>query len=173
MKKIMICAMILFVSASQLSLSAASVSVPSAKPVSTEWQYHFKLRDFVKKGSKDFQKLTGNKMNFLEKIAFKMIQRKMKHYLKKHNDMTVDGYIKAEDIEKGKFSFLWFIIGLLSPLVGAFLGISAFILFIITSIAIVYLTKRSKAEKGSLWTGLGISLLVLLFLGLIAGAGFS
>ena len=170
MKKFKLSLVILFgIFVDQPSLYAAPVSMSIIEPTTNEWQNHFKLCDLAKWDTKDFQKITGKKLNFLEKIAFKISQNKMKRYLKKHNDISIAEYIKTEETEKKKFSFLWFMIGLLGPVIGvltvSYIGL---IFFVVAPIALVYLLKRSKTEKGSLWTGLGISVLILLALAVIA-----
>ena len=173
MKKIKLILIILAgIFINQPSLFAATVSVSVIEPTTNEWQDHFKLSDLVKWKPQDFQKITGKKMNFFEKIVFKMTQYKMRHYLKKHSDIKVAQFI--EETEKKKSGFLWFVIGLLSPLIGVFVipNLAGIILLSIIPILILYLTRTTKNQKTAFWVGTGIMVLLLLLYG-IAAVGFS
>lgn len=168
MKKVKLILLLLFgIFVNQPALFSASASI--IEPVTNQWQANYKLSDFIRMNPNDLQKLTGKKMNFPERIAFKIAQHKMKRYLKKNNDVTVAQFLKTEEKEKKKFSFLWFMIGLLGPLIGIFtFSIAAFIFFLITPIALVYLIKTNKSEKSSLWLGWIAGVVILLVLAVIA-----
>src|SRR5258705_10850960 len=66
---------------------------------------------FVNLSAREFATATGNKLNFFQKIYFKVIQRQIKRDLKKNPDLLISDYF---DQKKGKFKFdlLWFIIGM-------------------------------------------------------------
>ncbi|MDQ2720596.1 MAG: hypothetical protein M3Z26_12670 [Bacteroidota bacterium] len=77
---------------------------------------YLKASIFVKLSSKEFSTLTGTKLNFLEKIYFKSVQRKLTRELKKNPDVLITGYY---DQKKSKFKMdpLWFVVGcILGPL---------------------------------------------------------
>jgi hypothetical protein len=65
---------------------------------------------FVNLSAGEFAAATGKKLNFFQKIYFKVIQRQIKRDLKKNPDLLINDYF---DQKKGKFKFdlLWFIIG--------------------------------------------------------------
>lgn len=71
---------------------------------------YLKASVFVNLSAREFAAVTGNKLNFFQKIYFKVIQRQIKRDLKKNPDLLINDYF---DQKKGKFKFdlLWFIIG--------------------------------------------------------------
>jgi hypothetical protein len=85
---------------------------------------YLKTAVFVKLSPKEFSSLTGAKLNFLQKLYFKSVQRKLKRELKKNPDLLITEYY-SRDQQKFKFDALWFV-------VGAFIGPLA-ILFAFTS----------------------------------------
>ena len=64
---------------------------------------------FVNLSAGEFAAATGKKLNFFQKIYFKVIQRQIKHDLKKNPDLLITDYF---DQKKAKFKFdlLWFVI---------------------------------------------------------------
>jgi hypothetical protein len=150
---------------SQPVLFATPFSISVIEPTNNEWQNHYMISDFIKLKLTDLDKMKGKKMSFLEKIVVKMVQHKMKRYLKKHSDINVAQFIKAQEAEKKKFSFSWFMIGLLSPLIGLFTASTiGIILFFIAPIALPYLIKTTKIEKSSFWAGLLTATIIFLVL---------
>ncbi len=172
MKKVKLVLMIFFgIFINHPSLLASSPSVTSMKAAPGEWRVNLKLTDLTRMNTKDVQKMTGKKMNFCSKIAFKIFQNKVKKIIRKHNDLTIADLYNANQEGKNKFSVLWFLIGLAGPWIGILsFGVAGLLLFTIAAVAAPYLLHRSKTEKGSLWTGLGLSLIMLLILVLIASS---
>ena len=71
---------------------------------------------FVKLSAKEFAVITGKKLDLPQKIYFKIVQRRLKHELKKNPDLLITKYY---DTQKAKFKFnaLWFVIaGFIGPL---------------------------------------------------------
>ena len=64
---------------------------------------------FVNLSAGEFAAATGKKLNFFQKIYFKVIQRQIKRDLKKNSDLLIHDYF---DQKKGQFklNFLWFVI---------------------------------------------------------------
>ena len=131
-----------------------------------------RLSKIVKSIPKDLRSIAGRKLSLVEKVVFTVNKMKMKCWLKKHPDLTLEDYLRSELVKERKFSWLWFAGGLLSVLVGIFL-VAAFEsmigLFIlpVALIALAFATRRSQAEKTSLVLGLvtgGIALIVLLII---------
>ena len=60
-----------------------------------------KTSEFIKLSPGDFALSKGKKLSFFEKVSFKVLQMKMKHYLKKNPDSTVADYYQSE----GKHNF--------------------------------------------------------------------
>ncbi len=65
---------------------------------------------FVKLSAKEFEGITGKKLNLPQRIYFKIIQLKLKHELKKNPDLLITDYYDPAKA-KFKFDFLWFVIG--------------------------------------------------------------
>jgi hypothetical protein len=153
---------------------ATNLVLPVEKISSDDWIYSIKLSKLVKMNYWEFQKLSGKKINFIEKIAFKIGKAKMKRYLKKHADIPLADYSRTVEAEKKKFSFLWFCAGLLLLPAGVIImGVSGAILFTVIPVACLYLTKQDNYEKGSYWTGLGIAVLLALIFGAIGSGAFN
>ena len=77
---------------------------------------YLKASVFVKMSANEFAAATGTKLNFFQKIYFKIIKRQVKRDLKKNPDLLITDYI---DRKTGKFKFdaLWFVIGtIIGPL---------------------------------------------------------
>lgn len=78
--------------------------------------------DFVKLSVKEFALLRGRKLNFIGKIYFKLVQKKLKAQIKNNPDTSIDHYY---DQKKAKFKLdpLWFILGII---VGPFAILASF-----------------------------------------------
>jgi hypothetical protein len=77
---------------------------------------YLKASVFVNMSAREFATATGKKLNFLQKIYFKVIQRKIKRDLKKNPGLLITDYFDPKKV-KFKFDFLWFIIAsIIGPL---------------------------------------------------------
>ncbi|MEO6136765.1 MAG: hypothetical protein ABIP35_16540 [Ginsengibacter sp.] len=100
--------------------SYASVIIPNAnglesKNVTASPAYQ-NASMFVKLSAKEFEKARGEKLNFMEKLYFKTVQRKLKRELKQDPDVTISQYYDVKK-EKFKLDSLWFVIGaIIGPL---------------------------------------------------------
>lgn len=77
---------------------------------------YLKASVFVKMSANEFAAATGTKLNFFQKIYFKIIKRQVKRDLKKNPNLLITDYV---DQKTGKFKFdaLWFVIGtIIGPL---------------------------------------------------------
>ncbi|MCO6496446.1 MAG: hypothetical protein J5I50_02165 [Chitinophagaceae bacterium] len=125
---------ILFFLFTQFGLAA--VIVPSPGTGNTVPEY-LKVENFVKMTPKEFEAASGKKLNFIQKLYFKKLQRKLSKA-----DITTDGTLNEYyDQEKAKFKLdlLWFVLG-------AFVGPFA-ILF-------AYTSKQPKMKKKSALLGM-------------------
>jgi len=141
----------------------------------TGWMDQLTLSEFVRLTTKEVSSLTGKKMDFFQKLSFKLARGKMKHYLKSHNDLPVAAYLKIEEKGEKKLNFLWLAIGALGPILGKLVvylitdATSAFIWIplILAPIAIAFLTRQSRIKKKSVIIGAGILTVVGLIAALI------
>ncbi|MEO6219084.1 MAG: hypothetical protein ABIO81_01555 [Ginsengibacter sp.] len=77
---------------------------------------YLKAAVFVKLSVKEFETITSKKLNVPQKIYFKIVQRKLKHELKKNPGLLITDYYDPKK-SKFKFDFLWFVIaGFIGPL---------------------------------------------------------
>jgi hypothetical protein len=105
----------------------------------------YKASVFVKMSPAEFAAATGKKLNFFEKIYFRVIQRHIKHDLKANPDLLINDYLDPKKV-KFKFSLLWFVIG---TIIGPF-GV----LFAYTSRQQKKETTTKKDKITSAWLGL-------------------
>jgi hypothetical protein len=70
---------------------------------------YLKASVFVNMSAREFAATTGKKLSFLQKIYFKVIQRQIKHDLKKNPDLLINDYFDQKK-RKFKFDLLWFVI---------------------------------------------------------------
>ena len=105
--------------------------------------------------TKDFQSLTGEKMNFFERLSFKLSQKKIKKMI------NADGTVDNEKFEKLKFgendkASFWkgFIIGLLLSVIGVLICL------------LISVTHKGDSYKRSVFNGslVGCSVSVLILL---------
>lgn len=110
----------------------------------------FRASEFVKLSAKDYASLTGRKLNFFEKIYFKIVQKQVKRDLKKNPDLLMSQYL---DNKTGKFKFsaLWFVIA-------AFIGpLGVLLAYVSHPQKKDPFTKRDKTN--SAWLGFALFLL--------------
>lgn len=106
---------------------------------------------FVKLSAKEFGAITGKKLNFPQRIYFKIIQRKLKHELKKNPDLLITNYYDPQK-EKFKFDPLWFVIA-------AFIGPLGLLVAYTSKVRKGGPTKKNRIT--SAW--LGFALFILWF----------
>lgn len=82
---------------------------------------YLKASVFVKMSVHEFAAARGTKLNFVQKIYFKVIKRQAKHDLKKNPDLLMTKYV---DAKTGKFKLdpLWFVIGIFIGPLGVLLS---------------------------------------------------
>lgn len=82
---------------------------------------YLKASVFVKMSASDFAAATGTKLNFFQKIYFKVLKRHVKRDLKKNPDLLMTAYV---DQKTGKFKLdpLWFVIGIIIGPLGVLLS---------------------------------------------------
>lgn len=127
-----------------------SISKPVANDASPSatWKY-INVSDFVKLSAKEFSDLTGKKMNFFERLSFKVTKMRMKHDLKKNPDLKITDYMKP-NTTTFQIDILWLLLGVLLGPIG---------------VLIAYVTKQEQYKLTSSWIGFGIFVLVLLLFG--------
>lgn len=123
---------------------------PASEPASLQVLRYLNARDFVNLSVKDYTALTGKKLNFFQRLSFKVTKMKMKHDLKKNPNLTLTDYIDADGSTTFKIDILWLLLGLILPVIG---------------VLIAYLTKQEKYKITSAWIGLGAFLIVALVFG--------
>lgn len=156
MKKIVI---LLFGFALITTAFASYVVVPSAPKKAMEIylplgkNMQISLKDLSQIRVKDYEKLTGNHLNFFQKMSFKAGQKKLR------NSISADGTIKnqrlskllsAGDVTNG-FNIGWFALGLFLGLIGVLLS------YIIKGDAEVKKNRQKWA-----WIGFGVWIVILL-----------
>ncbi|MDB5223478.1 MAG: hypothetical protein JWN83_2145 [Chitinophagaceae bacterium] len=104
--------------------------------------------EFVKLSVKEFSDLTGKKLNFFQRMSFKVTKMRMKHDLKKNPGLKITDYIDGD----GSFrvDILWLFLGLILGPIG---------------VLIAYLTKQESYKITSAWIGFGALVFVLLVFG--------
>ena len=77
----------------------------------------FNLVEYMRLKPSDFTKLAGHKLTWMETIAFKITQRRIKKVIRKDASNDMSAYIKHE---KKSFRWHWggFFLGLLLPVLG-------------------------------------------------------
>lgn len=102
---------------SQNGFSVSVVRIPANdNNPETKVPAYMKASVFVTMSAREFAAATGKKLNFFEKIYFKVIQRKVKRDLQKNPGLMISDYFDPKK-EKFKFDLLWFIIAsIIGPL---------------------------------------------------------
>ncbi len=100
--------LILLLSYNGFSFSIVKKIIPGnhISPVNIDY---LRASVFVKLSAKEFETITGKKLNFPQRIYFKIIQRRLRHELKKAPDLLITDYYDPKK-EKFKFDALWFVI---------------------------------------------------------------
>jgi hypothetical protein len=102
---------------------AFSVIRPAANKNKTEitTPNYLKASVFVKMSAQEFGAATGTKLNFFQKIYFKIIKRQVRRDLKRNPDLLITDYV---DQKTGKFKLdpLWFVIGIIIGPLGVLLS---------------------------------------------------
>lgn len=87
-----------------------------SSPTSVNHTDYLKASVFVKLSAKEFSSLTGTKLNFLQKLYFKSVQRKLSREVKKNPELLITEYYSPAN-HKFKLDALWFVIGaIIGPL---------------------------------------------------------
>lgn len=147
-QKILKPSIIIFLSIFLFCQNGFSFSV--VKPVVNANVTDLKAADFIKLSAKDFTSITGQKLNFFQKIYFKVMQRQVKRDLKKNPGLLMSQYIDGKT-GKFKFSALWFVIAAFIGPLGVLLAYTSHPQKKDT------LTKRDKTN--SAWLGFAFFLL--------------
>lgn len=103
-----------------------------------------KVSEFVNLSVQEYSELTGKKLNFLQKLSFKLTKAKMKRDLKKNPDLKITDYINA-DGATFRLDALWLILGIIIGPLG---------------VLIAYLTKQESYKITSTWIGFAVWLLL-------------
>ena len=96
-----------------VSLDTFSFSVVKTVPIQNSTEAitpdYLRASVFVKMSPGEFAAVTGKKLNFFQRMYFKVIKRQVKRELKKNPDLLITDYF---DQKEGKFKFdlLWFVI---------------------------------------------------------------
>lgn len=154
MKKIAI----LLVASALFATAFASYVVPSAPKKATEIylpigkNMQISLKDLSQIRVKDYEKLTGNHLNFFQKMSFKAAQKKLR------NSISADGTITNQRLSKALaadatsgFNIGWFALGLLLGLIGVLLS------YIISGD-----TEVKKNRQKWAWIGFGVAVVIYL-----------
>src|SRR5438128_7129507 len=57
---------------------------------------YVKASEFIKLSAKEYSDLTGKKLNFFQRLSFKVTKMKMKHDLKKNPGLKITDYINGD-----------------------------------------------------------------------------
>ena len=134
--------LILLNSQNSFSFSFLKINQSAAKTNITTPDY-LKASSFVHMSARQFEAASGTKLNFFEKIYFKVVQHKVRRDLRINPDLLITDYYDQKK-DKFKISVLWFVIGVF---IGPFGVIAA------------YTSRQSKGEVSkknkiiSVWLG--------------------
>lgn len=116
----------------------------TAEPTGLAALKYVQASEFVKLSAKDYSEITGKKLNFMQKLSFKVTKMKMKRDLKKNPDLKLTDYING-DGTTFQIDALWLILGILIGPIGVLLA---------------YLTKQEKYKITSSWIGFAVWLIL-------------
>ena len=85
------------------------------------WKPGLMVSEVVKISLQELKTITGKKINLQERLSFKIVQRKMKRYLKHHPDVLVTDYLRTDESDDSHLNFLWFFLGAVIIVVGVLL----------------------------------------------------
>ncbi|MEO5782711.1 MAG: hypothetical protein ABIQ07_05535 [Ginsengibacter sp.] len=122
-----------------------SIIKPAEQPSSLEAFKYLKASEFVKLSVQDFNNLTVKKLNFFQRMSFKITKMKMKHDLKKNPGLKITDYVDGDGTFK--VDILWLILGVILGPIG---------------VLIAYLTKQDSYKITSAWIGFGVLVLLSL-----------
>lgn len=163
---------LLIVSYERISYASSIITPVSNKantPDNTELDY-LKASKFVKLSFREFSRLTGKKLSLFQKLSFKLTKMRIRHDLKKNPDLKITDYLNSE--RKG--NSLWFLLGLIAPILGILtMSLLGFIIIGAAPLIIAYATKQNKPAIRAAWLGLGVGALVIIILGLIIASTIS
>ena len=129
--------------------SAVIKPVENEVPASMAALKYLQASEFVKLSVSEYTKLTGKKLNFLQRLSFKVTKMKMKHDLKRNPSIRITDYIDGNGTTF-QVDILWLLLGLLLPVIG---------------VLIAYLTKQESYKITSAWIGFGAFRLVAVIFG--------
>lgn len=123
--------------------------VSTGNKISEQNNDYLRAAVFVKLSPKEFETITGKKLNLPQRIYFRIIQRKLKHELKKNSEFLITEYFDPKTT-KFKFDLLWFVIA-------AFIGPLGLLLAYISPQRKGGPAKKDKVT--SAWLGLALFIL--------------
>ena len=90
---------------------AFAISKPGGdRPGITNVLNNMKASEFVKLSAKDFGIITGKKMNMWNRVSFSVLKMRIKHYLKKNPNLSINDYAKKSS--RRSHAWIWISIGL-------------------------------------------------------------
>lgn len=72
---------------------------------------YLKGSEFIKLSATEWSEITGEKMNFWNKLSFKIAKMKIKHDLKKNNDLLITNYFPSNHKSSFLHILYWVLIG--------------------------------------------------------------
>src|SRR5215210_577733 len=162
-----------------VSPETKSYAISFSKPVtaslspSASVSKYMKTSEFIKLSPREFSVVTGKKLSFFEKASLKVLQMKMKRYLKKNPGSTVADYYMSEGDRN--FNLFWFLAGLLVPLLSLFIvpNLAAIILLAISPVILALIIKHDRVTMKSVLIGFGIAIGLVLIVGLILASALN
>lgn len=149
MKKLLIYPLFLVLA---VFLTAAIPPVKSKKVVlEPSNQTTITFRELLDLSPKQYTEITGEKLNFKEKLAFSFMKKKLRKDETLNLDEKVDVKQAAANASGG-FNILGFLVGLLFGIIG---------------VALVHIFSQDKTARRSSWMGFGVLLIAALVLFLI------
>ena len=79
--------------------------------VSSGLQPGLMVSEFVKISLQELKVITGKKISLPDRVSFKLVQGRMKRYLKHHPDITVTDYLQADESNDRHLTFIWILLG--------------------------------------------------------------
>jgi len=76
------------------SSKAASIIKHGSAVLALPWKY-LRANEFIKMSVKDFNQLTGKKMNLIQRVSFHLLKQRMKQEMKKNPSLTVNEYLNS------------------------------------------------------------------------------
>jgi len=79
--------------------------------VSSGWKENLMVSEFIKTSLQELKTIKGKKLNLPERLSFKIVQGRMKRYLKHHPDILVSDYLLADESNDRHLTFIWILLG--------------------------------------------------------------